>query len=195
VRTATRQCRHDSRDRDDTAVSAFRPRDATATPDDRTRWFDAGGKFVGASLPGLESKIGYLRRLGVTAIWISPVFKQVPAHQSYHGYGIQNFLDVDPHFGTRDNLVSLVRTAHQHGIRVILDVILNHSGDVFAYRPEQSRCDVFDQNGNFIGKEACRQADGAVYGVSGFRDSAGNPTLPFEPVTTPTGLLGPADSP
>jgi glycosidase len=169
---------------------------ATTTPGDRARWFDAGGKFVGGSLPGLESKIGYLQRLGVTAIWISPVFKQVPAHQSYHGYGIQNFLDVDPHFGTRDNLVSLVRTAHQHGIRVILDVILNHAGDVFAYRPEQLRCDVFDQNGNFIGKEACWQADGTVYGVSGFRDSAGNPTLPFGSVPPnhfPDGAIWPAE--
>src|SRR5690606_22466433 len=118
-------------------------------------------------------------RLGVTAIWISPIFKQVPSQESYHGYGIQNFLDVDPHFGTRDDLVSVVRTAHEHGIRAILDVILNHAGDVFAYDPQQSRCDVFDGDGNFLRKEACWQTDGTVYGVAGFRDAAGSPVLPF----------------
>ncbi len=178
---------------------AFQPSDrgnATATAGDRTRWFDAGGKFVGGTLRGLESKIGYLARLGVTAIWISPVFKQVPSQESYHGYGIQNFLDVDPHFGTRDDLVSVVRTAHTHGIRVILDVILNHVGDVFAYAPQQLRCDVFDRDGNLIRKEACWQSDGTVYGVAGFRDAAGNPTLPFGPVAAshfPDGAIWPAE--
>src|SRR3954447_3987631 len=62
---------------------------ATLTSLDRDRWVDAGGKFVGGTLNGLESKIGYLKRLRVTAIWISPVFKQVSIDQSYHGYGIQ----------------------------------------------------------------------------------------------------------
>ena len=177
----------------------FQPADrgnATATPQDRARWFDAGGKFVGGTLAGLESKIGYLERLGVTAIWISPVFKQVARHETYHGYGIQNFLDVDPHFGTRDDLVSLVRTAHQHGIRVVLDVILNHAGDVFAYQPQQLRCDVFDGHGNVVGKEACWQADGTVYGVAGFRDAAGAPVLPFGPVAAnnfPDGAIWPAE--
>ena len=98
----------------------------------------AGNTFVGGTLKGLESKIGYLQRLGVTAIWISPVFKQIAIAETYHGYGIQNFLDVDPHFGSRDDLISVVQTAHRHDIRVILDIILNHSGDVFAYRPQES---------------------------------------------------------
>lgn len=177
----------------------FQPSDrgnATTSPQDRARWFDAGGKFVGGTLAGLESKIGYLERLGVTAIWISPVFKQVARHETYHGYGIQNFLDVDPHFGTRDDLVSLVRTAHQHRIRVVLDVILNHAGDVFAYQPQQLRCDVRDDHGNVVGKEACWQADGTVYGVAGFRDAAGQPVLPFAPVAAshfPDGAIWPAE--
>jgi glycosidase len=85
-------------------------------------------------LKGLKSKLGYLRRLGVTAIWISPVFKQVPFEATYHGYGIQNFLDVDPHFGTREDLRDLVDAAHQQGIYCILDIILNHAANVFGYR-------------------------------------------------------------
>jgi glycosidase len=131
----------------------FQPADrgnATSTAADRQQWIDAGNTFVGGTLRGLESKIGYLERLGITAIWVSPIFKQVPSQQTFHGYGIQNFLDVDPRFGTRADLVSLVNTAHQHGIRVILDVILNHAGDVFEYQASQLRCDVFDDHGNVV---------------------------------------------
>jgi len=50
---------------------------------------------------------------------------------------VQNFLDVDPHFGSRLDLKNLVRTAHRHGIYVILDIILNHSGNVFSYDPDR----------------------------------------------------------
>jgi len=169
---------------------------ATTTAASRQKWFDAGGDFVGGTLKGLETKIGYLSRLGITAIWISPVFRQVASQNTYHGYGIQNFLDVDPHFGTRDDLTSVVRTAHKHGIRVILDVILNHTGDVFAYRPSEFRCDVFDDQGHFICKEPCWQADGTVYGVEGYRDVAGSPSIPFGPTGNaqfPDGAIWPAE--
>jgi glycosidase len=177
----------------------FRPADrgnATSTAADRQRWTDAGNRFVGGTLRGLESKIGYLQRLGITAIWVSPIFKQVPSQESYHGYGIQNFLDVDPHFGTRAELVSLVQTAHAHGIRVILDVILNHTGDVFAYEPQHLRCDVRDEHGAILRREACWQADGTTYPVAGYRDAAGQPALPFGPVSAsefPDGAIWPAE--
>jgi glycosidase len=148
----------------------FQPADrgnATLTPADRAKWSEAGGKFVGGTLKGLESKIGYLQRLGITAIWVSPIFKQVPASESYHGYGIQSFLDVDKHFGSREDLCDLVRTAHAHGIRVILDVILNHTGDVFAY------------------DRGAVSWNGSVYDVTGYRDASGAPNLPF--TTQPAG--------
>ena len=51
---------------------------------------------LAAVLRGLASKVGYLQRLGMTALWISPVFKQVRYQDTYHGYGIQNFLDLIP---------------------------------------------------------------------------------------------------
>jgi glycosidase len=120
--------------------------------------------FVGGNLAGVESKLGYLKRLGVTVLWISPVFKQVNADNSYHGYGIQHFLDVDPHFGTRDDLRRLVKNAHSMGIRIILDIILNHSGDVFRYEQDNPSW------------------NGQPFLVRGFRDAAGNPTLPFAPI-------------
>jgi glycosidase len=155
---------------------------AVRTEADAQKWRDAGNRFVGGTLAGAESKLGYLRRLGVTALWISPVFKQVPADNSYHGYGIQHFLDVDPHFGTRDDLRRLVSTAHAMGIRVILDIIINHSGDVFRY-----------QNGD-------PAWNGQVFPVRGFRDAKGDATLPFgridlgaHPDAFPDGAIWPSE--
>lgn len=117
-------------------ADAFRPEDAESavrTEEDAARWREAGRGWVGGTLRGLTGRIGYLQRLGVTAIWVSPVLKQVESLSTYHGYGIQDFLDVDPHFGTADDLRDMVTVAHEHGIRVILDVILNHAGNVFSY--------------------------------------------------------------
>jgi glycosidase len=92
--------------------------------DDETKqkWHKAGSSFVGGTLKGIKSKLGYLHRLGITAIWIAPFFKQVK--DTYHGYGVQDFLDVDRRIGTRDHLRELTRVAHSFGIRVILDAVL-----------------------------------------------------------------------
>lgn len=98
------------------------------------RWAESGTeRWQGGTLQGVKSKLNYLKELGVTAIWLSPVFKQRGHLDSYHGYGIQDFLDVDPHFGTRGDLVELVAEAHRHGIRVILDTVFNHSGMNWLY--------------------------------------------------------------
>ncbi len=145
---------------------------------DAQKWNDAGAVWVGGTLNGIASKIGYLKRMGISAIWIGPIFKQVAFQQTYHGYGVQNFLDVDPHFGTRDDLRKLVDTAHAHGIYVIQDIILNHSGDVFSY-----------SNGN-------PAWNGQVDPVQGFNDASGNPTLPFGPLPPsafPDGGVWPSD--
>ena len=97
-------------------------------------WAESGqGRFQGGTLQGVRSQLPYLERLGVTALWLSPVFKQRAHLDSYHGYGIQDFLEVDPRFGTRADLVALVADAHARGLRVILDIIFNHSGENWVY--------------------------------------------------------------
>jgi glycosidase len=152
----------------------FTPADrgnAISTEPDARTWRDASGRFCGGNLRGLTSKLGYLRRLGVTALWVSPIFKQVASDLgAYHGYGIQNFLDVDPRFGTREELRDMVAAAHAEGIHVILDIILNHAGDVFAY---QSGDTPF--------------WNGTPYPVAGYRDAAGAPSLNFGPTSPPAG--------
>ena len=97
----------------------FAPADAgnaIGSAADAAAWREAGTRWCGGTLRGLTGKMGYLRRLGVTAVWVSPLFRQVSFQPTYHGYGIQNFLDVDPHFGSRDDLREMVRVAHDNGI-------------------------------------------------------------------------------
>lgn len=101
------------------------------------RWAQSGAeRWQGGTLRGVRSKLGYLKNLGATTIWIGPVFKQRGHLNTYHGYGVQDFLDVDPHFGDRRDLVELVAAAHAEGLRIILDVIFNHSGSNWLYPPE-----------------------------------------------------------
>jgi glycosidase len=98
------------------------------------RWAEGGGgRWQGGTLPGIQSKLDYLQGLGVTTVWIGPVFKQRAHLDTFHGYAIQDFLEVDPRFGTRQDLVALVDAAHAKGMRVILDVVFNHSGSNWTY--------------------------------------------------------------
>jgi glycosidase len=98
------------------------------------RWAQSGAhRWQGGTIKGVQSKLDYLQDLGISAIWLSPVFKQRGHLDTFHGYGIQHFLDVDPRFGTRRDLVELVDAAHQRGIHIILDIIFNHSGFNWVY--------------------------------------------------------------
>ncbi|UFP95048.1 alpha-amylase family glycosyl hydrolase [Gloeobacter morelensis] len=103
---------------------------------DRGAWMAAGKRFVGGTLKGVISKLDYLQGLGVTTLWLNPPWRQRADLETYHGYGIQNFLEIDPRFGTRQDLRDLVDTAHARGLYVILDVIYNHSGNNWFYRDE-----------------------------------------------------------
>jgi glycosidase len=143
---------------------------------DYDTWFHAGGGWQGGTLQGLKSKLGYLRRLGITALWVSPPFRQVAFEPSYHGYGIQNFLDVDPHFGTREEFRDFVKAAHEQGIYVILDIIAHHTGNVFTYAAD--RYMTHDPASGQWYEDP--RWDGKPYAVQGFNDRDGRPTLPFD---------------
>jgi len=125
--------------------------------DDPTFFGFQGGNFV-----GIQDQLAYIKGLGAGAIWLSPVLKNVPFEEgTYHGYGIHHFLRADPRFAkdplhADDELRSLVDAAHQLGLYVILDIVLNHTGNVFAYQ-----CDV--------GEKTCLDSQGAE---ATFRPSA-----------------------
>ncbi len=93
-----------------------------------------GRSFQYGNLKGIIRRMDYIKNLGCTAIWLSPIFKnRQEKKDTYHGYGIQNFLEVDKRFGTREDLQELVRQAHARNMYVILDIIINHTGDNWAY--------------------------------------------------------------
>ena len=103
-------------------------------PPEHAPWDGAHGAFQGGTFEGIRRQLGYLEQLGVGAIWLTPVFKNCPKQPgTYHGYGFQDLLAVDPRFGTEADLRALVDEAHARGLYIIFDIVLNHAGDVFAY--------------------------------------------------------------
>jgi glycosidase len=120
-------------------VAAARPNQPNGQPWRWDQWAQSGNeRFQGGTLNGVRSQLGYLSGLGVTALWLSPVMRQrrhanTFGSDTYHGYGVADFLEVDPRFGTRQDLIDLVDAAHQAGIKIILDVIFNHTGQNWNY--------------------------------------------------------------
>ena len=98
------------------------------------------GGFQGGTFNGIREQLPYLKELGVGAIWLSPVLKNCQYNEgSYHGYGIQDFMHIEPRFASspavaEQELRRLIDAAHALGIYVIFDIVLNHTGDVFAYQ-------------------------------------------------------------
>lgn len=94
--------------------------------------------FHGGDLKGLTNKIneGYFTDLGVNAIWITAPYEQIHGwlgaegfrHYAYHGYYALDFTQVDANMGTEQDLRTFIDTAHENGIRVIFDIVLNHAG-------------------------------------------------------------------
>jgi glycosidase len=113
----------------------------------------AKGFFHGGDLHGVLQQLDYIQQLGATAIWLAPIFKNKPVQGApgqesagYHGYWITDFTQVDPHFGTEADYRALVDAAHQRGLKVYMDIVVNHTADVIYYRecsacPYRSRAD------------------------------------------------------
>ena len=99
--------------------------------DPTSGYYYHGGDFI-----GLTSRLGYLKDLGVTAIWVTPPFTNRPVQggsAGYHGYWITDFLSIDPHLGTDADFRAFVAQAHALGMRVYLDIVVNHTADVIQY--------------------------------------------------------------
>jgi alpha-amylase len=103
--------------------------------------------FEGGDIAGVTEKIraGYFNRLGVDAIWTTPLVENVQGHvgeaewgktYAYHGYWTLDWTAVDPRFGSAEAMREMVRAAHAQGIRVIADVVLNHAGTPSAQDPK-----------------------------------------------------------
>lgn len=85
--------------------------------------------YHGGDLRGVRDHLGYLKDLGVTGIWMTPVYKNsIPGSGAYHGYHTVDFYDVEPRFGTMQEFKELVDAAHQMGMKVVQDQVANHTG-------------------------------------------------------------------
>jgi len=104
------------------------------------------GYYHGGDIAGLTAKLDYLADMGVTALWVGPIFRNKPVQDDvsnlhekssgYHGYWITDFMNVDPHLGTNEEFAALVEAAHGRGIKVFMDIITNHTADVIEYADE-----------------------------------------------------------
>lgn len=107
---------------------------------DRTKETGKLRGFEGGDIKGVSQKIedGYFTELGVNAIWLSPIVEQIHGgtdegtglSYAFHGYWASDWTNLDPNFGTKEDLKGLVATAHKNGIRIVLDAVINHTGPV-----------------------------------------------------------------
>ena len=135
------------------------------------------GFFHGGDLAGLQSRLGYIKDLGTTAIWLTPIFENKPVQGStagYHGQWITDFTQVDPHYGTNEQLAALIAAAHAQGMKVFFDVITNHTADVITYAQKPGG----PAPSAYVSKDAVpyRSASGAAFDD---RDVAGASTFPL----------------
>ena len=106
--------------------------------------------FFGGNLKGIEEQLPYLQDLGVTVIYLNPVFRAF----SNHRYDTANYMEIDPLLGTTDDFVSLCESARQKGIRIIIDGVFNHTGSHSIY---------FNKDGFFDEIGACQSPESKYY--------------------------------
>ena len=88
-------------------------------------FYDSNNDGIG-DLNGITEKLDYLKNLGITLIWVCPIFK---SPMDDNGYDISDYYDVNPEFGTKEDLEKLIKEAERRGIKVILDLVINHTSD------------------------------------------------------------------
>lgn len=112
---------------------------------DRTQKTGKLRGFEGGDIKGITQKIkeGYFTKLGINAIWMTPIVEQIHGgtdegtglSYGFHGYWTKDWTKIDPNFGTKEDLKELVAIAHKNGIRILLDAVINHTGPVTEKDP------------------------------------------------------------
>ncbi len=152
------------------------------------------GFYHGGDLRGLINRIPYIKSLGFTAIWVTPVVRQLPVagdgkSAAYHGYWGVGFDQVDPHLGTMADFKEFVTDAHAQQMKVILDIVVNHTADVIHYV----------QGGSYVGlaDKPYKTINGTTFDAVKLAGSSKFPTLdqlsattsfPKTPVISPQNL-------
>ena len=82
--------------------------------------------YHGGDFQGITEKLDYVKEMGFTAIWLTPIFENM--NKGYHGYWIKDFYQTNDYFGSMEEFKTLVKEAHKRDIKVILDFVVNHVG-------------------------------------------------------------------
>jgi len=90
---------------------------------------DANGDGKG-DVEGIRSRLPYLKKLGVDAIWITPWY---PSPQNEHGYDVADYMDIEPDYGTLADAERLIKETHEHGMKLLVDIVPNHSSDAHLW--------------------------------------------------------------
>ena len=105
----------------------------------------------GGDLKGIEQHLKYIDSLGVTAIWLNPVLENDMPGGSYHGYAITDYYKVDPRLGSNEDYASLIAKAHDCGLKVVMDMIFNHSGSEHPWMHDKPSSDWYNHpDGNVM---------------------------------------------
>ena len=97
----------------------------------------------GGDLKGIENHFGYLKQLGITTIWPTPLVENDMPKASYHGYAVTDCYKIDPRYGTNAEYVQFVENAHKQGLKVVQDIVLNHWGSYNYLFLDQPAADWF----------------------------------------------------
>ena len=98
----------------------------------------------GGNIAGIKEHLGYLDTLGVTAIWACPVLENDMPGGSYHGYATTDYYRIDPRFGTNDEWAELVDETHKRGMKVVMDMIFNHTGSEHPWMKDMPSADWYN---------------------------------------------------
>ncbi|MDE6582557.1 MAG: glycoside hydrolase family 13 protein [Duncaniella sp.] len=104
----------------------------------------------GGNIAGMKDHLGYIDSLGVTAVWVNPVQVNDMPGGSYHGYATTDYYNIDPRFGTTDEWVDFVNDAHGRDIKVVMDMIFNHSGSNHQWFKDMPFKDWYNYPDSFV---------------------------------------------
>ncbi|MFC5928956.1 alpha-glucosidase [Cryobacterium melibiosiphilum] len=142
---------------------------------------DSNGDGIG-DLGGIRSKLDYLAELGVDAIWLSPVY---PSPQHDNGYDIKDYQDIDPVFGSLAEFDALLTAAHSRGLKIIMDLVVNHTSDEHPWFVEsRSSKDNPKRDWYWWRPTADASSAGAVGGPpNGWGSAFSGPAWTLDPIT------------
>ncbi|GGC74280.1 hypothetical protein GCM10007216_01160 [Thalassobacillus devorans] len=106
--------------------------------------------YHGGDIEGIIQQLDYIQSLGYTAIWITPIMKNEP--KGYHGYWIEDFMEVEEHFGTMEDAKRLVEEAHKRDMKVLFDFVVNHTGYQHPWLEDPEKEEWFHEEQRMIGE-------------------------------------------